>query len=65
MTTIVAPNTAQFSPAATRELALAIDELEALDALDWSWSDFYSGMKVGVGIAAAGAAGVIIGIAIT
>jgi hypothetical protein len=41
------------------ELQLQAEELESLDALAWSWGDFFGGVAIGlgvVGLVAAGAA---------
>lgn len=61
MTTMVmAPNPALFAPAASRELALSIDELESLDALGINWGDFFGGVGVGIGLVGLFAAGLAI-----
>ena len=41
------------------ELQLQAEELESLEALEWSWGDFFGGVAIGlgvVGLVAAGAA---------
>jgi len=58
-TTVVAPNPALLTPT-NRELALSIDELESLDALSWSWGDFFGGVAIGVGLVGVFAAGLAI-----
>ena len=58
MTTIVLePKPALFAPA-SRELALNIDELESLDALDFA--AFAAGVGVGLGLVGLVAAGIAI-----
>jgi hypothetical protein len=47
------------------ELSLHAEELESLDALEWSWGDFFGGVGIGLGVAGMVAAGVGVGLAIT
>jgi hypothetical protein len=47
------------------ELSLQAEELESLDALEWSWGDFFGGVAVGLGVAGMVAGGIGVGLAIT
>jgi len=43
------------------ELSLQAEELESLDALEWSWGDFFGGVGIGLGVVGLVAAGVALG----
>jgi hypothetical protein len=47
------------------ELSLHAEELESLDALAWSWGDFFGGVAVGLGVTGMVAGGIAVGLAIT